>query len=167
MAFDTLVVVAGKLDLGQHLRISVNDAGVIHHFGQRHNAVMAHQMEHVGGIDACARGFHVCCRHTGRQRQIDIHGLVFAAFQHIANAWEPHDIGDLMRICNDRRHPVWRYRIHKSGYAHHGAFDMHMRIHKARRYKSSAHIPDLDGLIISDACDPVADYGNIPHRHVS
>ena len=75
MAVHDAMVAAGHGQLGHHILVGEDDPGIVHHFGQGHDAWMVEKGRQIPGIEAGTGSFHVRGRHTGGQREQAVHGL--------------------------------------------------------------------------------------------
>ena len=87
-----------QCQLGHHLCISQEDAGIVHHLRQAQDPILLHERSEILCPQACSSRLQIGGRNAGGQHDIDIEGHIFRRVQNIAYAFGPPDIGQLMGV---------------------------------------------------------------------
>ncbi len=146
-----------KRELGDAAGVAVDDAGIVHEFGETDAGGMAHDAPEVAGMDGGARGFHMGRGHAGGQLHADVHQRVAARLLKVSDAGQADDIGDLMRVA-DRGGDAARgdAAVEFEG-RDEGAFDVEMRVDEAGDEDEAGDVDDLAPFVgVADADDGVA-----------
>ena len=112
----------------------------IHHLRQPQHPGVLQKRFQIICQKLCPCIFKLRGRHAGRQHDIHIQRNLLSCIQHKLNPLRTADIGNLMRIRNDRSHAAGQCRLGKLIRRKHGALDMHMGINQPRNDIPSAHI---------------------------
>ena len=144
---DPLAVTLRNRELFHHHGIAMHDSRKIHHFRESDQRRVAAQF-----LDVCrpkhrSRRFKFRRRHARRNSKMNLQWRPLRFPLHVSHPVDPKHIGDLMRIgdrprgaMNHRNPPEFRRSKHR-------AFDMHMRINKARtqvaRFRHPAILEDF------------------------
>ena len=87
----------------------MNHAGEIHHFGQAAHRRIIQQRRKIIRIQHRAAGRHVGGGDAAGGHEKDAQRQAARAIDHEANARQPSDVRDFVRISDDRRHAA-RYQ---------------------------------------------------------
>ena len=159
---------AGSLrrgDLGQHLRVGIGDAREVHHLAQTDDARPGHRLGHVLGRQFDAgrlqpRGRWRAGRHLGE----DVDRLDLRLVVHQAHAGQSHDVGDLVRVDEDRGRAAQGNRADELGQRDHAGLDVHVRVAKPRDQEAAAGVDDA-GVLADLLAGVLAAKGEAPLGH--
>ena len=122
-----------RRNLGQHLRITVDNTGKIHHLAETNDTGPLHRLRDVIRRNLVPSGFQTGGRGgAGRHLGIDVDGLHQRLVMHHTHTIKAQHIRNFMRIG---KHGGGAMRDHgggKFGGCQHAAFDMHMPVAQAR-----------------------------------
>ena len=172
MSADRLLGALRRRNLGQHFFVFCRHARKVHHLAEPDDVRPAHGLLDIMGLDAGAGRLEPRRRgHAAWHLNVDVDGHRRGFVVHQADARQPEDIGDLVRIDEHRRRPVRDHGATEFGDRHHAALDVHMRVAEARDQVASFRIDDrrvrTDGVAEarSNRRDPPADNGDVRARH--
>ena len=99
MTADHLASLAGGIQLGEHFWVGGSHTGIVHHLAQPDNVVPLHRLGHICGAELCAGRFQPRGgRHTGGNFHPHMDRLPGGFIRHKADALQPEDVGDLVRV---------------------------------------------------------------------
>ncbi len=132
-------------------RVGVDDPGEIHEFAQAQDAVVCQRAFQVPGLQDGARIFEGRCGDTGRDHVFNVESRKAGSLQHIVDALDTSDIGDLMRVGNDggrsegNQKAADFLRCDKSG------FNMNVGVDQARKSVQPLGVKGFPALIRASA----------------
>ena len=92
-------------------------------------------------------------RHTARNLQVDRQGHLLRLGQEKFDSLRAEDIGDFMRVRENSRHAVQQQDFRQFAGRQHGALQMNMGVHQARRHVLAAHVDFPFAAVRADADD--------------
>ncbi|RLD92882.1 MAG: hypothetical protein DRI93_05985 [Aquificota bacterium] len=126
----------------------------VHEFPETYNAGVSLEPPESIGFQGCTARLKSRGRHARGQKEEKIHREVLGILEHELNSGLAEDVGDLMRVSEDRRCPVSETRPSELVGDQQAAFDMDMTVHKARGEVKSTGIKDLLGPESFKSNDP-------------
>ena len=119
-------------NLAQHIRISCQHAGIVHHLCQpKHAQLLIVWFQRLRAQDRA--GFiERRRRNTGGQHHIYRERQALAHFKHIVDAVRAADVRDLVRVGDDRRRAMRQDSAGQLCRGEHRALDVHMAVDQAR-----------------------------------
>ena len=118
-------------DLGQHLRITADDAGKVHHFAKADYARPRHRLGDVCGRDFVAGRLQPRCRgRAGRHLGKNVDRLQQRLVMHQPDAAQAQDVGDLVWIGEHGRRAVRDHGGGELGRSQHARLDVHVPVAK-------------------------------------
>ena len=132
-----------------------DDVREAHHLAETHNAVPAHHLADIIGMDGRAgilKAGHR--RHAGRRVRHGLERGALRVLDHDPDALLAADIADLMRVHENAGRAAGNDRLCVFAHGDHGRFDVDMPVHKAGRDILAACVDDL--RLWSDAVRRVA-----------
>ena len=96
------------VQLGEYVEVSVNDSWEVHDLRQTQDTRVIPEGGQVPGVERSPRGGHRRGRDARAGHHEDRKGQAFGRCEHVADAVQPVDVGDLVRI-SDRRRRAPRY----------------------------------------------------------
>ncbi|OPZ68548.1 MAG: hypothetical protein BWY83_02273 [bacterium ADurb.Bin478] len=149
-------------DLVQHIRFRIEHTGIIHDLCQTQHPLFPQEREEIKGPELGTCGFQGRCGHARREHKEDVEWIVFAGLHHVADSLVAEYIGDLVRISDHRSRTQGHYRSGELRHLHHGAFDVHVAVDKARRQIQAREVRFLlSGIASADADDRIPVNGDI------
>ena len=129
-----------RVDLRVHPGVAENRPGHVHDLGETNHPRVPREFLEIRGIELGAGGRQVGRRHTGRRHEEHGQGQAFRRIEHPPHAVHACNIGDLVRVGNDRRRTS---RNHSAGVflgGHHGTLEVHVGIHEPGQQESAVEI---------------------------
>ena len=151
-----------RRQLVQDLQLARDDPHIVHHFRQSpHARIQFPDRLHVGCRQNRARCVQIGRRYAARH--VDVHGKghVLRFLQEELNPRNTEDIGDFMGIREHGRDPVQQQDFGEFARRQHGAFQVYVGIHEARRHILAVHIDFPPAFILPDTDDAAAPDGDI------
>ena len=139
-----LAGILGGGDFRQHLLVTGDHAGEIHHLAQTDDVGPLHRLANVLGAERGA-GILEAGRagHTGRHLHEDVDRHGHRLVMHQPDAGQAQHIGDFVRVDEHRCGAMRDHRAGELGDRHHAAFDMHVRVAQARHKVAALRIDHL------------------------
>ncbi len=124
--------VAKELYFGEDAGVCMYNTREVHHLGKSEDSGLIKKLSQVLCLEARPGRLHVGSGYAGRGHEKGVKGEIAARFQKEVYARKAQDIGDFMRIRNDRRGPVRQERSGKTAGRQHGALYVDVPVHEAR-----------------------------------
>ena len=148
----------GDLDLFQDFGVAMDHSGKVHHLTETLYPFLIDEVFEVVSPDLCPCGLEKGGRHARGEHNEEVEGDGFYSCAHELNAFDPHDVGNLVKVGHHRRYPVGDDCLGIFPHPHHAALDMHMCVDEAGGEKFSLEVYYLLGGIIPEPHhDPLGD----------
>ncbi len=168
MPADGLAVRVCNRHFLQHVLITHEHAGEVHHLAQADDAGPLHRSGHFFGSDMRAGSFQARRRrHTRRHLHPHMDGLLLRFIHHQLHTFEAEHIRDLMWVNEHAGSAAHRHGPHELGDRDHARFDMHVPIEQAGDEEAPLRIDDL--RLFADGMTGVLPHIRdmpIPHGHI-
>ena len=149
--------VSERGELRQDGVVAVDHTREVHDLRQPQDARQRLERREVACRESGAGGLHVSGRHAGRRVHQHRERSATRVLQHESDAVQPADVGDFVRIGNDRGDPMWHDGPGELPRRHHGAFDVNVGVNEARCQKLPVEVGGLPGgVVFADAHDHAA-----------
>ena len=161
VAIDLLVVRLRGDDLFHYLRVAVDGAHKVHHFGKTLYAGVVIEgvdgavIQHGAGLIQGRGG------HAGGQHEAHIHRQILRGLEHVLDAVGAHDVGDLMGVGDDGGGAVGEDGFGKLRGADQRTFQMDMGIQKAGQHELAADIYLHMAVVLAHAYDKPLGNGDV------
>ncbi len=143
-----------RLDLVQGALVLVHHARVVHHLAQAQHPRVALQRGNVLRLEIRAGGRHVGGGDAGRHHHEHAQAAVLRLVEHVADTVQAQDVGDLVRIGDDRRDPARHHCRGELAHADHRALDVHVSVDQAGGQVAALQVDFLHARV------PAADAGD-------
>ena len=165
MTVDGFPVPPGGRDLGQHLRVPVQDPGEVHDLAQRDHSRVVEERLQVGRPEPRARGFQVGGRHARGQGAEQIDRLAVGRVQEVADPGGSQDVGDLVRVGHHRGGSVHDHGPGELADRGHGALYMNVGVDEPWGDDATLQVDHPSCGPVGQGDDPASGYGNaaVPH----
>ena len=129
MSTNSLTSIHRRSHFREHLRITIDHTGKVHHLAQTDDPGPRHGLCNIlGGYFKPCGLKSGCGRRTRRHLRIDVHGLHQGFVVHHPDAFKTQHIRDLMWVSEHRRCAMRNNGSRKFSRGQHTTFDMHMAI---------------------------------------
>ena len=135
-------------DLGNRMRVSIDDTGKIHHFRKTQNPGMVKETVHILVVKVSAAFIQGRSRHTRGNHKPHIHRKVFRGTKHIVDAGSVHYVGNLVGVGDDGGGAVGNDCPGKFRGTYQAGFQVNMGINKAGTDDTACHIHFLNTFVL-------------------
>ena len=160
-------LVAEQLQLFENVLIAVDHAIGVHHLAQSPHPRMAGEGRQILGVHLTACMLKGGGGHAGGNLDIVVNGHLGRAVQHKLNAGGARHIGNLMGVCDERRHTGPQLLRTVDLRQRHGGLHMAVGVDKPGGDVAVLQIHGVGAVIRSDACNPAVCDGDVRPQNCS
>ena len=161
VAVDLFVVGLAGQDLADNVGVAVDDTDVVHHLRQPQHAGVVVQRVDGGIIETVAAFIQRGGRNAAGQHKVNVNGQSLGGLQHIADAFHPHHVGDLVWVGDDGGGAVPHHGPGKFGGGDQAAFQVDVGVDQAGGDEPAGNVDLGMSAVLPHPGDEAVRHGDI------